>query len=178
MNVMARKYHPTPTAGGKVTAPRPASGGSGVGSARKSPASAAGRDSQRRSPVAASPVATGFDYEAEVRRLCGQAPRPLNFSESSELQPGRFDSRVAPREPGSPSSPSSPSRFRWVQPKEDADTQPPQQRPQRELGAAARARNRMYRPVEQPKGEIDTTTDEWRRMTPAQRASAILGRSA
>ncbi len=164
MNAMARTYKPAPTASGTV---RPQSAG-------RSKAPAAGSPVRKEAPAPTPVSQDGFDYEAEVRRLCGQGPAATLRDSSSDYagaSESLYDSRVAPRGTGA----GSPSRFRWVQPKDD-ETQPPKQRPERVITSASKARNQMYRPVDPPKAEINTESDEWRRLTPAERAARILGR--
>jgi hypothetical protein len=178
MNVLARKYKPAPTANGTV---RPTSSGSFRRSTepQQSPLGLSGRagsgrlTSPQQQPVDAP---KGFDYEAEVRRLCGQGAPLASRGVAREEEPtssgaaGPFDQRVAPR------GYHSPSRFRWVQ-QEDVDTLPPKDRPQLDLSAASKARNQMYRPVAAPAPSIDASSESWRRLTPAQRAAQILGKA-
>ena len=168
MNVVARQYKPVPTAGGgspPAVAKRPSSSSNNQQAALK----------KSSSFTAAAPAASGFDYEAEIRRLAASSaavPQYVAQPASPVLTAGGvFDGRVAPR-----LEDLSPSRFRWVQPVSE-ETLPPKDKPARNLTSASKARNQMYRPVEQPKPTIDTEAEAWRRLTPAQRAARILGKA-
>jgi len=172
MNSMARHYKPAPSSAGAVS-PSSARGSLSQRPAWQVTSPKSTRGKAKQDSMQAPQAQSGFDYEAEVRRLMAASTAPVQTYEAVDQSgPGVYDSRVAPRTSG----PASPSRFRWVQP-ECSETQPPKERPQRELSFQSRARNQMYRPVEPAaKPAIDTQSPDWRRMTAAERAAKILGR--
>lgn len=176
MNVAARNYKPKPTN-------RP---GSAQGSpvkpmtpTRQSPlklASPTASFSQQSSCSQAS--ATGFDYEAEVRRLkaagsstAGAAPAVTGFT-----SPVLYQDVTAPRTDGSP------SRFRWRQSQDDPTAAPPAAAPERTTDPHAASRNAMYRaqtmPVPPPVYFTNARdADEFKKLTPQEKAARILGKA-
>lgn len=158
MNVLARKFKPTPTAAVSSTDNR--------SPPRRQRAVESPSPTSEALPTTAQPTG-GFDYEAEVRRLRSQ--KQATSVASSGYHAIAVDGShawVAPR--------VEPSRFRWTQ-GATPDASPPSERPQRVVSAAAKARNTMFRPVEQTAPDL-TTAPDWSDLTPSQKASRILGK--